>query len=77
MNDVAENCTKVAVFEDGKIHAVGTPKEVFDGVKDLKEIGLELPLSTYLQKRLNKVGVSIDCGVKTQEFIKELIRIKG
>ena len=77
MNDVAENCTKVAVFEDGKIHAVGTPKEVFDGVKDLKEIGLELPLTTYLQKRLNKVGVSIDCGVKTQEFIKELIRIKG
>lgn len=77
MNDVAENCTKVAVFEDGKIHAVGTPKEVFDGVKDLKEIGLDLPLTTYLKKRLNKVGVSIDCGVKTQEFIKELIRIKG
>ena len=77
MNDVAENCTKVAVFEDGKIHAVGTPKEVFNGVKDLKEIGLDLPLTTYLQKRLNKVGVSIDCGVKTQEFIKELIRIKG
>lgn len=29
MNDVAEQCTKAAMFSDGKIIASGTPKELF------------------------------------------------
>ena len=77
MNDVAENCTKVAVFDSGKIVTVGTPKEVFNGENDLREIGLELPLTAYLEKRLQASGVDINCGVLTEEFIKEIIRIKG
>ena len=77
MNDVAENCTKVAVFDSGKIVTVGTPSEVFNGETDLREIGLELPLTAYLEKRLQNAGVEINCGVLTEEFIKEIIRIKG
>ena len=34
-------------------------------------------LTAYLEKRLQGVGVDINCGVKTEEFIKEIIRIKG
>ncbi len=52
MNLVSENCTKVAVFSDGKILRSGTPKEVFSNAEDLLSTGLELPLTASLTAEL-------------------------
>ena len=53
MDIVSENCTKAAVFSHGKIHAVGSPEEIFKNAQDMSELGLDLPLTAYLSRALN------------------------
>ncbi len=76
MDEVCDNCNKVAVFSHGKIVKFGTPKEVFFDTKEIKEIGLEEPITKYLQDELKKVGVNLDLDYSTENFIKEIIKKK-
>ncbi len=66
MDLVSENCTSVAVFSDGKLIKTGVPKEIFEDKKVEEE--LALPLTSYLIKELEKVGVKLDAGLKVDEF---------
>jgi len=54
MDFVAENCTDVAVFDDGKVVKTGTPKEIFRDSFDVQNLGLSLPLTAEI---LNKLGI--------------------
>ncbi len=44
MNFVAENCTNVAVLNNGKLHAYGLPKQVFNRACGVENMGLDVPL---------------------------------
>lgn len=70
MDFVAENCNKVAVFSHGEVIANGTPKEVFS-LPCVKEDGLGLPLTAYLQEILNANGVEISSDLTTVDFIEK------
>ncbi len=65
MDIVSENCTKAAVFAQGKIRLVGTPKEVFKDYEQISELGLDLPLTAYLTKALG----GVDNDLTVQGFI--------
>ncbi len=54
MDLVAENCNQVAVFSGGEILFKGTPKEVFSNSKELRDMGLDLPLTASLTQTLGK-----------------------
>ena len=54
MDFVAENCTDVAVFDDGKVVKTGTPKDIFRNSLDVQNLGLSLPLTAEI---LNKLGI--------------------
>ena len=69
MDLVADNCTQVAVFAKGKIAKVGSPEEVFGDYEEIKNMGLDLPLTAYLKNQLEKQGVKIGGKLSVEEFI--------
>lgn len=70
MDIVSENCTKAAVFSQGKIRLVGTPKEIFKDYEQINELGLDLPLTAYLTKALG----GVDNDLTVQGFIDAVAR---
>ena len=69
MDLVSENCTSAAIFSHGKIHSVGTPKEIFSSYEELEKLGLDIPVTAYLTRALEKVGVSVDNDLTVDGFI--------
>ena len=69
MDEVVENCTRVAVFSKGQLLKVDTPKNIFSNEELLKESGLELPITAKMLKKLNEIGVDIDSELKINDFI--------
>ena len=76
MDMVAEHCTKVAVMFDGKVATVGTPKEVFSNYDLIESVGLELPLTAYLERRLKEQGVNLDSDLTSSDFVKKLTEVR-
>lgn len=72
MDEVCENCTKIAVFEDGKIKTSGKPEEVFSSSAPL--FRLELPLAARIKNALAEVGCKLDCKLDTEDLIDEIER---
>lgn len=72
MNDVANHCTKAAVFDKGKIIKIGTPKELFSDSLTIKNCGLEVPVTAYLKERLASVDVNLDTDYTLDDFVNKL-----
>ena len=74
MDLVAEHASKVAVFDDGKIVLYGTPKEVFADAEKIYSIGLELPLTAYLENKLKGNGIVIDSDLTLKDFVAKVVQ---
>lgn len=70
MDEVCENCSKIAVFEEGKIIISGTPEEVFSS--SAPHYRLQLPLAAQLKNALASVGCELDCKLDTDDLICEI-----
>ena len=70
MDFVAENCTDVAVFDDGKVVKTGTPKEIFRDSFDVQNLGLSLPLTAEI---LNKLGIYYKASDLKEDTVVSLI----
>ena len=75
MNLVSENCTRAAIFSHGKIHSVGTPKEIFSRYDELVELGLDLPVTASLTRALKENGIEIDSDLTVDGFIESAAKI--
>ena len=64
---------RVIVLSDGEIVFTGTPKEIFLKQKELKNLGLEVPLAVYIAQKLKEQGVEIDGDVLTQSDLAEAL----
>jgi len=73
MEDVAKVADRIIVMDNGKNIIDGKPSEVFRQVETLEKVGLAVPQVTYLVKRLNEAGFSIDQNVFTIEQAKQEI----
>ena len=58
--DEAAEADRVLVMDDGKIILEGNPREVFSNVKQMKEIGLDVPQVTELCYELKNNGIKIE-----------------
>lgn len=77
MDEIAENCTRAAVFSQGKILAVDTPKKLFEGDSIAKSAGLDVPFTAKTLERMRALGVDVTCDLTAADFIeKTLIRAK-
>ena len=72
MDEVAENCTDVAVFSDGKVVMTGTPKEVFSKTDELLRLRLDVPVTGKIANELKKVGVELDTDFTTDDFVEKV-----
>ncbi len=70
----AEKADRVIVMNDGEIINDGTPKSVFMNVKQLKEVGLDVPQTTELLYNLSLNGFNIDTNIISIEETAEAIR---
>ena len=77
MDEIAENCTRVAVFSEGKVKYVLPPAELFKRTEELTDLGLDVPLTAKLVLALKKRGVEIDCDYTQEDFIKKVLARKG
>ena len=73
MDEICENVNRVALFSKGKAVKVSTPKELFTSESEEAVKRLGLPLTIYLQKQLEKIGVNVDSDAKVESFINQVI----
>lgn len=64
---------KVFVVNDGGIAMQGTPAEIFRRAKEIKQMGLELPLAAYIAEKLRQRGVPVPEGIMTEEELAEAL----
>ena len=74
MNDVADQCTKAAMFSDGKIIASGTPKELFSDRELIEKAGLDVPVTAYLKDELSPCLDDLDTDFKIADFAEKLAK---
>lgn len=64
---------RIIVMDQGEVIMEGTPRQVFKQVKKLKEIGLDVPDTTYLAYLLHEAGFHISSELLTVEEVTEAI----
>ena len=64
---------RIVVMDKGQVILQGTPKEVFKEVKKIKDIGLDVPDTTYLIYLLNQEGFNLPIDLLTVEEVTEAI----
>ena len=75
MDAVAENCDKVALFSDGKIEKVASPREVFYDDALLTCAEMDVPSVVKIVKAMEKQGVSLgERPVTQKEFLQAVKR---
>ncbi|MFR1709132.1 MAG: energy-coupling factor transporter ATPase [Clostridium sp.] len=68
---------KIYVMDSGKVIIEGKPREVFQNVEIMKNLGLDVPQMTELAYELNKSGVNIKSDILTiDEMVRELCQLK-
>ena len=88
MDEIAENCTRVAVFSDGEVKYVLPPKELFLHAEELlKELflhaeellalGLDVPLTAKICLALKEYGIRLECDFTTEDFLKKALALQG
>ena len=73
MDEIAENCTKAAIFSDGKAVLTGTPKELFSDAKRVRSIGLDLPFTAKVEDNLLKKGIAISSDFTFEDFVEKVL----
>ena len=74
MDEVSENCNRVAVFSDGVAVKVDTIENIFADVDFLVKHGLELPLTAKIKEDLKAVGVDIITDYKIDNLIEKIYK---
>ena len=75
MDEIAENCTRACVLSSGSIFACDTPARLFDRAEELKELGLDCPLTTKLKRELSARGIRVDCGCTADDFTQAVLQL--
>ncbi len=73
MDEISENCTRAAVFEEGQVRYVLPPAQLFEKSDELIEMGLDVPLTAKLVKLLRERGVEIACDFTTEGFLQAVL----
>ncbi len=75
MDEIAENCNRVAVFADGRVVRTATPKALFDESEQMLALGLDVPFTAKLTSALQENGVHIPCDYTVDDFIAQAVKL--
>lgn len=73
MEDVAKYVDRLIVMNQGEVRFDGRPVEVFHHYKELEEIGLAAPQTTYLMQELKIQGADVNTDATTVEEAADAI----
>lgn len=59
MDDLARLCDRVLILEKGRLFALGTPAEVFADEGRLNQVGLALPSTARIARKLQAAGMPV------------------
>ena len=77
MDTVAEHCDRVAVFAQGEIIKVGTPKEIFSDLEKMRSQGLLLPVTAQITGVLKQNGIDCDNDFTIDGFVNAVAKKLG
>ncbi len=75
MDEIAENCTRAAIFSEGKTVAVGAPKEIFSDTKRMQDLGLDVPFTAKLVDGLRERGIALSCDYTAADFVAQTLSL--
>ncbi len=70
MDEIAENCNRAAIFSEGKIVAVDTPKALFEKIDSLNALGLDVPFCARLTEKLKERNIFLDNDYTVDGFVR-------
>ena len=75
MNEVAQNCNRIALLGEGKLIGVYSPRELFGQKELLKKHKIEMPTTTAIACALHDAGLDIDESVIDEdELVAQIVR---
>lgn len=64
---------RIFLMEEGKILKIGTPRQIFSDVTEIKRLGLDVPVAIELAERLRRRGLKLPKNILTdEEFVNAL-----
>ena len=73
MDEIAENCSRAAVFSEGKTILVATPKEIFSHMEELAQKSLDIPFAAKITHALQQKGIRIDNDFTVEDFVAQTL----
>ena len=73
MDEIAENCTRAAIFSEGKVAAVDSPRRLFSDVEKMHGLGLDVPFTAQIADKLRKNGLQIECDYTVEDFTAQTL----
>jgi len=73
MEEAARRADRIVVFMDGLVGLSGTPQEVFSHERELREMGLALPVAAQIANKLRDSGIAIPEGIFTESDLRDAI----
>lgn len=77
MDEIAENCTRAAVFSAGKVVMEGKPSEIFSRSEELLSLGLDIPVTAKCARILKEKGYAIDTDFTCNDFVEKVLTLYG
>lgn len=76
MDEIAENCTRAAVFSAGKVAMCGTPAEIFRRSEELLALGLDIPVTAKCAQLLREKGFELETDFTCDDFVKKVLALR-
>ena len=73
MDDMARLATRLIVMADGKVKAIGTPREIFCREEMMTSVGLDVPAAAHLCRALREKGLDIPPDLYRENEIRDRI----
>ncbi len=77
MDEISENCTRAAVFSDGKVVREASPAELFLDYATLSGLGLDIPFTAKVTELLEQKGVKVRCDFTSADFVRKTLEYAG
>ena len=75
MDEIAENCTRAAVFSEGRVAMEGTPAEIFARSEELFALGLDVPVTAHCALLLKERGIGIETDYTCRDFADKVLAL--
>ncbi|NLI89966.1 MAG: energy-coupling factor transporter ATPase [Epulopiscium sp.] len=73
MEDVAKYVDRLVVMKGGKVELDGIPREIFNHIEELEDMGLAAPQIRYIMEELSAKGMDVKKDILTVEEAADII----